>query len=336
MMLKQNVFKMGILAFIISFTAICNVYAESPEKKSFDKGVKLYQDGKYDEAITELNNALEINPGFVTAYGYRANIFYEKNNLDGAISDYSKIIEVAPDSAESEGPYVNRGFSYYRKNNFKQALTDFNKAVEINPNSVGSFYNRGLLYYSIEKYDQSLADYKKATTLSPGDKEAYEDFVKYVPSKKSSDAANVREQILQLLKNGPPLTVLQKFSEEQRQNISSQADLIIDVSYKEAKMVKGKAVIEATARNLASYSNQQEMAMELPFVITFEVKRVLKGDYKEATFNVLVHSPGVQFGISMGLPGFPPKTTKGKKYRIYTKNVEMGRLLIGQELLEVK
>ena len=130
--------------------------------------------------------------------------------------------------------------------------------------------------------------------------------------------------------NRVPLTVLATYTEEQRQNISSQADLIIEGVFADVKMIGGKTAIDALARDPSAYENQKAMVAELPWVMTFDVKKVIKGEYPEMKFNVLVHSPGTQFGVEFS----DPKPSEGKKYRIYVKAAPKGRVLIGQELLE--
>ena len=96
--------------------------------------------------------------------------------------------------------YNNRGFNNYKNGDFNQAISNFSKAIELIPNYVDAYYNRGLAYYSAEQYDKALADYKKAITFKPNDEEAYNNFVKYVSEKKTSDRANIRDEILGLFK----------------------------------------------------------------------------------------------------------------------------------------
>ncbi|MFL0727627.1 MAG: tetratricopeptide repeat protein [Prochlorococcus sp.] len=50
--------------------------------------------------------------------------------MEGAIADYSKAIEIYPESAFA---YNNRGNAKGELGDTKGAIADFNKAIEINP-----------------------------------------------------------------------------------------------------------------------------------------------------------------------------------------------------------
>ncbi|MDP2940883.1 MAG: hypothetical protein Q8N85_01310 [Candidatus Omnitrophota bacterium] len=129
-----------------------------------------------------------------------------------------------------------------------------------------------------------------------------------------------------------PLTVLEKYSEGECQNLSSQADLVIEGTFVDVKILEGNAAISAFARAPSSYDTQEEMSHELPFIITFNISKIIKGEYKGEKFNILIHSPGTQFGVNFQ----KPKDSAGNRYRIYTKKTKVGRVLIGQELLDEK
>ncbi len=126
-----------------------------------------------------------------------------------------------------------------------------------------------------------------------------------------------------------PLTVLSKFTEAERQKMSSQADLIFEGAFSDVEMLNGKVKVQALARGPSHYRSQEEMVAELPWVITFDVENVIKGTYREAKFSILVRNPSAQFGIAPS----DSKASKGKKFRIYTHIAQTGRTLIGQELM---
>jgi tetratricopeptide (TPR) repeat protein len=52
-----------------------------------------------------------------------------------------------------------------RKGQLDQAISDFTKALEINPRFAMAYNNRGIAYYSKRQYDKSWMDVKKAQSL---------------------------------------------------------------------------------------------------------------------------------------------------------------------------
>ena len=160
----------------------------------YNRGNTYGKQGNLTQAIADYTKAIEIDSKYAAAYGNRGNICQIQGNFQQAIADYSNAIEINPDIA---GFYSNRGNAYQIQGNLHQAIVDYNRAIELNPNDNTTYYNRGLAYYGIEQYAKSLADYTNATSKNLN-KEAYEDFIKYVPVKKTSDTGNVRNEILLL------------------------------------------------------------------------------------------------------------------------------------------
>jgi ketosteroid isomerase-like protein len=160
----------------------------------YNRGNIYGKKGNLIQAISDYTKAIEINPIFTEAYYNRGNTYEKQGNLTQAISDYTKAIETNPKYAAA---YCNRGNVYQTQGNLPLAIADYNKALEISPNDSTSLYNRGLAYYGAEQYGKALTDYTTAISQNP-DKEAYEDFIKNVPAKKTSDIKNVRNEILQL------------------------------------------------------------------------------------------------------------------------------------------
>ena len=64
-------------------------------------------------------------------YSQRAIARFEKNDLDGAIADFSKVIEM--NGKDQAFCYYFRGMAYYRKSDLNHAIADLSKAIEIKP-----------------------------------------------------------------------------------------------------------------------------------------------------------------------------------------------------------
>ena len=61
-----------------------------------------------------------------------------------AIEDFSKVVELDPDS---ESIYYYRGIAYLFKGNFNDlAIENFNKAIEQKPDDADAYYYRGAAY----------------------------------------------------------------------------------------------------------------------------------------------------------------------------------------------
>jgi len=97
------------------------------------------------------------------SYFFFWGFFHNYNgHYDQAISDFNKSIEINPSYA---GAYNNRGLAYCNKGQYDQAISDYNKALEINPAYADAYYNRANAYYSRGDYAKSWDDVKRAQNL---------------------------------------------------------------------------------------------------------------------------------------------------------------------------
>ena len=85
-----------------------------------------------------------------------------RGEYDQAISEFNKALEINP---KDSGAYNNRGAAYMNKGQYDQAISDYTKSLEINPKDGGVYNSRGRAYYFIGKYEKSWEDFNKAEDL---------------------------------------------------------------------------------------------------------------------------------------------------------------------------
>ena len=99
----------------------------------------------------------------------RANENVKKGDLDAAIIDYTKVIEL---NASSVSSLLGRGGAYLTRDLFTLAIADFTKAIEIDPNNAAAYSLRGQAYEKKSEKEPALADFKKAFQLDPNNQAA--------------------------------------------------------------------------------------------------------------------------------------------------------------------
>lgn len=85
--------------------------------------------------------------------------FFQKNNLDQAILNMNSAIELVPNRAEY---YAARGFMRLEDGDPNRAEPDFDKALQINPYEVLANYGKGVIAYNHKDYDIALDSFMKA------------------------------------------------------------------------------------------------------------------------------------------------------------------------------
>ena len=163
-MIKQGANKVGIQA------KLTDIERETMAMQKLNEGVKLWEKGNFQEAISLYNEAIQIKPDLSWAYNNRGVAYNDLGNYQQAIADCNKAIELDPKYA---GAYSNRGVAYDDLGNYQQAIADYNKAIELNPKDADVYNNRGRAYHSLGNKEQAIADYNKAIELNPKHAEAY-------------------------------------------------------------------------------------------------------------------------------------------------------------------
>src|SRR5208283_5201945 len=81
-----------------------------------------------------------------------------KGDLDGAIGDYTKAIELNPND---DYAYFRRGSAKYAKHDWDGAIADITKALELKPDDAFAYHTRGNAEESKGDWDKAIADYSK-------------------------------------------------------------------------------------------------------------------------------------------------------------------------------
>ena len=126
--------------------------------------------GEVELAIKDYTKAIELYPDEPNTYYDRGNTYYEKGDYDRAIEDYTKAIELNPVFVSA---YINRGNVYGNKNDYDSAIKDHTKAIELNPNSANAYNNRGVAYGEKDDAGCAIENYTKAIELNPNHDIAY-------------------------------------------------------------------------------------------------------------------------------------------------------------------
>ncbi len=80
-------------------------------------------------------------------------------NIDDAIADLNAAIDAG---GADNNAYILRGEAYMQSGNYKKALADFDKAIENDANSSVAYYDRALLKMRLEDYSSALNDINNA------------------------------------------------------------------------------------------------------------------------------------------------------------------------------
>lgn len=193
--LKQNAEKDLEYAKIRSENAeMIKQQKEEEEKKYEDINMALQKElstfdsifniGKYNDAIIEINKFINNHPEMIRGYMRRGETRFRLNDFVGTIADCNKCIAIFP---KCESAFLMRAEAKEKLEDSKEALKDYDKCISLNNNNKyndviydnedirNAYYNRGLLKEKLGK--NGCSDLKQAEKL--GHDNAYEMVKKY-------------------------------------------------------------------------------------------------------------------------------------------------------------
>jgi tetratricopeptide (TPR) repeat protein len=138
------------------------------------KGYRLHRQKSYNEALTELNKAIEIDPRNAEAYYWRGRTLVNLGRLDQGVDDFKAAVKFKPDYAEA---YDNLGWLASKQSQVDEGIAYLTKSIEFKPENAWAFYNRSRLYFSKGDVAGATRDAEKACSLGYQDGcKAYETY----------------------------------------------------------------------------------------------------------------------------------------------------------------
>ena len=122
-------------------------------------------DWNWKEAENNFKKAIELKPGYASAYEKYALYVALLGRYDEALPLMYRAYELDPLSASVS---TGIGRIYHFSHQFDKAIEQYNKTLEMNPDYVGAVYALGLSYSHSKRYDQAISVLSKALELSNG------------------------------------------------------------------------------------------------------------------------------------------------------------------------
>jgi tetratricopeptide (TPR) repeat protein len=73
--------------WVMVIVCLCLAGCHDEATQHSNRGIALWKQDKYDEAIAEFNKAIEIDPKHAKSYYYRANVYYDCGQYSRAWKD---------------------------------------------------------------------------------------------------------------------------------------------------------------------------------------------------------------------------------------------------------
>ncbi|NMF82696.1 CHAT domain-containing protein [Nodosilinea sp. P-1105] len=129
------------------------------------RGLTLYRLGRYEKALASCNQAISLQPDLAMAWGNRGLTLKYLGRYEEALASIDQVISLQPDEAQA---WNIRGDTLYNLERYEEALASFDQVIVLRPDDAMAWYNRGVvLSHNPGRYEEALASFEEAISLQP-------------------------------------------------------------------------------------------------------------------------------------------------------------------------
>ena len=127
-----------------------------------NSGQILKERGDLSQALKNFNLAISLNKNYADAYNNRGKTLFLQGKVEDALMNYKEAILLKPDL---EDGYYNLGTALAKLKHFVHAIKAFDRAIELKSDYTQAYNNRGVVFKELRRFDEALVDFDKAISL---------------------------------------------------------------------------------------------------------------------------------------------------------------------------
>ncbi|MCP3916363.1 MAG: tetratricopeptide repeat protein [bacterium] len=123
----------------LTFLTLAACVSNECEPTSLERGAELYEDGRYEEAVSMYKVAVSKEPDNAHAHDLHGEALMETGRYEEALAALDRAVELDPEDAHAHG---HRGQVLLAMGQSDQAVTEFEHAVRLAPDR--EYFQRSL------------------------------------------------------------------------------------------------------------------------------------------------------------------------------------------------
>jgi tetratricopeptide (TPR) repeat protein len=133
-------------------------------------GLTFYDKGQLDEAVTYYQKALAINPHLAEPHNNLGNVFIKRKQIGASITAYETALDIDPYYSRAHN---NLGNALFQTGRLDEAIAHYQRALEIDPTYVDADNDLGVALLQKGSTDEAIEADRKALALDPADTDAH-------------------------------------------------------------------------------------------------------------------------------------------------------------------
>jgi tetratricopeptide (TPR) repeat protein len=187
------------------------------DDKNLSRGIDLFTEGKYDDAIKCFEKVIEKFPENIEGHYNLGLSYLRKGDVNQAIASFEKAAELNP---EAMPIFLALGEAYFNKGENEKALENYQQAIKIDPENPKAHYNLAMVYYKLNQTEEALLEFDNCIELAPENSTArYQAGLASIKHGDFERAIAYFESFLKLEPNAPETNQVKAIIEELKKNI---------------------------------------------------------------------------------------------------------------------
>ncbi len=125
--------------------------------------VWLLEKGDVDGAVTELHRIIDLEPDYAYFHFMLGFVLANKGDVDGAVAEYREALRLDPDDALA---HYSLGVALYKKGDLDGAIAEYRTAIRLRPDDAGFHTKLGDVLKDKGNEDGAFAEYCTAVYLA--------------------------------------------------------------------------------------------------------------------------------------------------------------------------
>ena len=121
-------------------------------------GLIAYQVGKYEQAIENINKAIQLKPTAIY-YNNLAMAYDKLGKEEESTKNFIRALEIDPKYDKAHLAYYNLGVYFKENGEIIKALDYYNKAIKLDNNFYEAHWNKSLILLLLGRFDEGWKEY---------------------------------------------------------------------------------------------------------------------------------------------------------------------------------
>ena len=133
-------------------------------------GIALFAEGRLDEAVVHLRNALQTHPGYLTAGNELGKVYLKQGKFNEAVACFDELLKRNKNSAEV---YYNLGIALSLQKKYEEAIKHFARVLELDPKYPDIHKIMGITLLAAGKTEEAIVQFNESLRMKANQAEVY-------------------------------------------------------------------------------------------------------------------------------------------------------------------